>query len=373
MISNYSLFKNKIYLCIILFLFSISYAEKTEDGPLTTQLSNKENLRLFQLENEITLLKSKYDFQEKIADKTFNSISNQLNAASYNLNIFGIAFAFLAIVLGVYITYVERKIIRISEESKSQLIQSKAIKKDIETINNLIQSDINGLFEKIKREETKHILQRLIKVPQDIGNLSTALLSRELEKEDFELLKKAYLSLKGSYHASNYELLFFQHFLDLSIMDEHVGPKIVNYFPVAISNAFENDIIKSSEDFINAIIVMGIKEKEKEINSFCRGLASTQYVSLEKIYSIFFNGLKERSLQFKFYQIISNEKYNRKIKVNFGQLLINEYEKTDLSKSEKYIIKEISSIKDELMKEEEKRQEDLEKKRAVEASKNIQD
>ncbi|PCI26296.1 MAG: hypothetical protein COB67_10195 [SAR324 cluster bacterium] len=305
---------------------------------------NKENDNL---NKELSDLKDKYEFQSKVNELTINSISNQLTAASYNLTIFGILFGLAAIGVGVYITFVERKIIKISEKNVLLLSKSQAIKKEVESINKLIQDDIYGLFLKIKREETLHILNRLLKVPKDISNLLDELLSRDLEKEDYNILKKAYLQLDNSEktkaYTEKYELVFFQQFLDLILKDEDIGEKLIPTYPRGIRCCFDNDILKSTKDFIKVIINLGIDKKEKEINSYFSGLSNSSFKDSKEIYKIFFDGLLTRENQFTFYNIISNNDSTKVGKNNFGTLLKVSYEKVeDLTVTEKAILEEIT-------------------------------
>ena len=57
----------------------------------------------------------KYECQDKSNEKTITSISSQICAASFNLTTFGIIFAILAILLGVYISNIEKKVVKIKE------------------------------------------------------------------------------------------------------------------------------------------------------------------------------------------------------------------------------------------------------------------
>jgi hypothetical protein len=314
------------------------------------------------LKKEVSELNSKYDYQVKINEQTISSISSQIGAASYNLIIFGILFGIAALGLGIYVTYIERKIVTAREENVSLLNKTIETKNEVVTINELIQKDIYGLFLKIKREETIHLLNRLLKVPRDISNLYTELTSRELEKEDYSILKEAYLKLKEELrlepkkmspdmmYNNSYKLLFFQHFLSMAVKDEQVGPDLIDYYPEAISCAFENDIIKSTEDFIKAIIDIGYQSKEKEINSFMKGISKSQFKHLNKIYSILFNGIKNRDDKFKFFTLISDEKETKISKSNFGEMLINHYPLKELTESEKSTIDKAKSIMMELEK-----------------------
>lgn len=350
---------------IIIFLFFpiVVLAQIKNDSILIEQ----NQIKIQELSKDFSELQENYEYQIKVNDQTLNSISNQIGATSFNLSIFAFLFGILAIGLGVYVTWVERKIVKLRDENEELLKQTKETKNDVVAINELIQKDIYGLFLKIKREETIHILNRLVKIPEDISNLCQELLSRELKQEDFSLLKKAYLKLKlksqkqpipgyitlsGS-HQNSYLLLFFQHFLDLSLKDEEIIPDLTDYFSDAIDCAFENDIIKSTEDFTKALIDLGYQTKEKEINSFFNGISNSDFKNLEKIYLLFFDSLKIRDDKFKFYDLFDETKEIRIVKVNYGKLLISEYGNTDLSKSESDSIADIRTTEKELIKEEE--------------------
>ena len=191
--------------------------------------------------------------------------------------------------------------------------------------------------------------------------------------------KPWYITLSGS-HQNSYLLLFFQHFLDLSLKDEEIIPDLTDYFSDAIDCAFENDIIKSTEDFTKALIDLGYQTKEKEINSFFNGISNSDFKNLEKIYLLFFDSLKIRDDKFKFYDLFDETKEIRIVKVNYGKLLISEYGNTDLSKSESDSIANIRTTEKELIKEEEdkrlaeekrkEQEEERERKRNEQLNKN---
>lgn len=329
------------------------------------------------LRSELQKVNSKHEYQLKINEQTLNSISNQISATSFNLTVFGIIFGIAALLLGIYVTYIERKIVSIREETQGLLKSTIETKNEVESINQLIQKDINGLFLKIKREETVYILNRLVKIPKDIGNFMNELLSRELEREDFNFLKKAYEMLpnedeqgiKISLNAKEqYQLLFFQHFLDLAIKDDLIGSDLVSFYPQAISCAFENDMIKSTEDFSKAIIDKGFQNSEEEINGFIIGLSQSKFSSMNQLYEIIFNSLRNREDRFKFFNLISSNKTSRIGKLKFGSLLISNYTDENNTESEKIVFERIKEIDTELFKEEEKK-----RKQALESIKRQQE
>lgn len=348
-------------LLLIFLLPALNFSQKSNDS--LKVIENEKEIKI--LKNSINEIREKYDYQVRINEQTLNSISNQISATSYNLSIFAFLFGLLAIGLGVYVTWVERKIIKLRDENESLLKQTKQTKNEVVAINELIQKDIFGLFIKIKREETTYILNRLVNIPEDISNLSQELLSRELEQEDYNQLKKAYLKLKskppknknqgflsGSVdYKTSYLLLFFQHFLDLSLKDDEINSDLVGCYSHAIRCSFENDIVKSTEDFAKSLIDLGYQSKEKEINSFFKGIGQSKFKNLTKIYEIIYNSLKTRDDRFKFYSLLENDKQLKVPKVNFGNLLISEYGKTELTESEKDIIEEVESVSKELLSE----------------------
>jgi len=361
----------KKFLLLFLLIPVLAFSQKANDSILIKQ----NGIKIDQLNKNFLELEKKYEYQVKVNEQTLNSISNQIGATSYNLSIFAFLFGVFAIILGVYVTWVERKIIKLRNENELLLEQTKKTKDEVVAINELIQKDIYGLFMKIKREETTHILNRLVKIPEDISNLSKQLYSRELKQEDYSLLKKAYLKLKSKLKDENgadlisdienyktsYLLLFFQHFLDLTLKDEEINNDLIKDYSHAIFCAFENDMIKSTEDFAKAIIDLGYQSKEKEINSFFLGIAKSEFKSLNKIYEIIYNSLEIRDDKFKFYEILDNSSEMRIAKINFGKLLISDYGETELTTSEIKVIENIGELENELVQEEEKRLKEEEK------------
>lgn len=289
-------------------------------------------------ESEIAPIKDKIELQQKINEQSYNNISNQISAASYNLTLFGILFAIAAIGVGAYVTHIERKIIKIREDNQVLLLKSQKIKEDVELVNELIQKDIYKLFLKMKREESVHILDRLVQVPRDISNVCQLLLSRELYQEDFAKVKQAYLNLpkldRDDYKHS-YLVLFFQHFFGQSLKDEYLREHISAFIPIGINSAFENDIVKSMEDLALVIIEKGAKEFKAEINSFFEGLSRSEFKNLSIVYSTLFDSLKSRKNQFEVFDVIESESNRLLAKIEFGNLLLTQYLNQNLTESEK--------------------------------------
>ncbi|PKP02338.1 MAG: hypothetical protein CVU11_12175 [Bacteroidetes bacterium HGW-Bacteroidetes-6] len=360
----------KLILTILCFFPLIIVAQEKNDSSVFSrqhivgQLNNNAN-NIDKNKRELDELKNELELLEKVNERILDGVSRQLEAASYNLTIFGLLFAIAAIILGVYITRIESKVVRLSEENKTLLNQTEKSKEEVVAINNLIQKDIYGLFTKIKREETVHMLNRLSEIPKDINNLLEPLISRELEKEDFKILKLAYLKIKElpseprplfstkMSYPDSYKLVFFQHFLDLAIRDKDIGKDFTEFYKTGIACSFENDIVKSTQDFINAIVEMGYKPKKEEIGSFMKGLSVSKYKDFNDLYVLIFDSLKCREDRFEFFNFINDDLESRQSKSNFGKQLVVNYSSENLTANETEIIKKTETLIAELEQEEE--------------------
>ena len=111
------------------------------------------------------------------------------------------------------------------------------IAKTTEDLDKKIHSDITGLYNDLRKEETKTLFQRIVKEPLDIDNLGQLLLAREVEPEIFPLLKQAFLKVpetpivedkidleNGVFRINpdtknSFMLQFFQHFFYQSVKE----------------------------------------------------------------------------------------------------------------------------------------------------------
>lgn len=341
----------KKIITIVLLLISVTVISQTKHDTTWKARPNKLEYKLNDIEkknyeNDIAAIKDKLDFQQKMSEQSISSISNQLDSASYNLTLFGLLFAIAAILIGLYVTYIERKIVKIGEENKELLTKNQKIKEDVEALNKLIQSDIYNLFLKIKREESVHILDRLVKVPKDIANVCQSLLSRELEQEDFTKLRQAYLNLgeiQNDYH-HQYNHLFFQHFLGQSLKDEKLRQVISKFIPSGIGSSFDNDIVKSSSDFVTVIVDMGIQEFKHEINLFFNGLTNSEFKTFGVVYQLLFDNLKSRKNRFEIFNVIESVQDKRIAKIEFGKVLQDFYAEHNPTESELLVYAELKEL-----------------------------
>lgn len=319
---------------------------------LIAQENKKENPNNHEIKQEIDKLEETIDRERYISDKSFNSISNQLSASSNSLSLFGILFGVLAIAIGFYVTYIERKIVALKEKNIYLLNETKLVKDEVVEINRLIQQDIEGLYKKIKREETSHILDRLIKVPHDITNLMSNLLSRELDKADFDKLKISFQKINPNEKdiIMRYQILFFQHFSDLALKDKTINPFFTEVIPHAIECSFENDIMKSTNDIFSYLIDEGFVNNKLQINAYFKGLSKSQFKDYRPLYDLIIQKISRRDELFLLCQLIDSNFENELSKLYFVDIIQTKFENSTLTESEKIIFEDLEKLK--LLKEE---------------------
>lgn len=354
--------KKTLFIIILIFPLFLISQESKETKPNVKEIEQKLN------KIEETIERERY-----ISDKSFDSISNQLSASSNSLSLFGILFGVLAIAIGIYVTYIERKIVAINEKNINLLNETKTVKEEVIEINRLIQQDIEGLYKKIKKEETSHILDRLIKVPRDISNLMQDLLSRELDKGDFDKLKISSQKIdpKEKEYIEKYQILFFQHFSDLALKDESMNSIFTDYIATAVNCSFENDIMKSTNDIFSYLIDSGFVNNKLQINEYFKGLNRSEFKEYKPLYDLIIQKISHRDRLFLLCQLIESKYATEISKTYLGDIIREKYEASDLTESEKTIIEDLKNLKlqkeereEKLRKQKEERDEVLRKEKA---------
>ena len=140
-----------------------------------------------------------------------NKIANQISTVSLIFTVVSIALAVFGLLLGYYINSTLKKITK--------------IRNDVRKTSEYIDSKNNELFEKLQRSLVKATIDRLNKVPEDIGNLVSNLFAADLLEEDFASLKSATLKAKqliGRDYLESYISLLLQHFPLLSLRDKEL-------------------------------------------------------------------------------------------------------------------------------------------------------
>lgn len=242
---------------------------------------------------------------QQICSSTVSSVSTQIEASNKLLNTWGFILAIVALVISILGLFLGNYIRKRAKTIEILAGQSKETEKSIKETQQSIDTNLKSIYEKLRREETIYILQRLQQVPEDVSNYESILLSRELEIEDYPLLLKAYRRLlkieqkckktktlqdidkeidftydsQGLYDdlKSRYRLLFFQHFLCYTIKEELVQQDIVNDFKEFCNYAYRNDIEKSTHDLLTGIIDFIPSKKIEILSEYIKALSTSRY------------------------------------------------------------------------------------------------
>ena len=254
--------------------------------------------------NYLQNLDENIDAVRRIVDVSNSMIANEISAVNTMLVAFTIVFGIVGVFLGFYISWLQRKVTKMSDniEKKEQTIMSLA--KAVEETDNMIQSDISGLYAKLRKEETMALLYRLEEEPEDISNLVKLLLARSLDIEGFPILKRAFIQSmtiddeanKDDYSTPSmreqYILLFFQHFLYQSILDDELRPEVVMEFEGNVKCAFKSDIIRSTKDLCKALSNHSVAfDKISLLKSYLMALNQSKYSDLKELRTIFQDNL----------------------------------------------------------------------------------
>ena len=233
----------------------------------------------------------------RIVDVSNSTIANEISAVNIMFVAFTIVFGVVGVLLGVYISWLQRKVSKMSDNIAKKEQHIITLAKIVEETDQKIQSDISGLYVKLRKEETLTLLHRLEEEPEDITNLADLLLARPLDDYGFPILKRAFEKLMtndsgigyvDSSRATQYILLFFQHYLFQSILDDKLRPEIVKDFNSCMYCAFKCDIIKSTKDFCRALSTEDAAfEKSLLLIDYLKALNQSKYKGLEELKIIF--------------------------------------------------------------------------------------
>lgn len=261
------------------------------------------------LQSELTALQVKTDLFTGIIATSNDSIANQLSAAN-NL----LAFLAIALTIGGAIIsfYIRRK--KFEVEKMANMVDGKkktvdAIARTTKELDEQINSNIKGLYLKLRKEETNALLDRLVFEPMDISNLIKLLLARDLDEDGFAKVREAYLKLEEEPAAemgiieleiSNseaYMLLFFQHYCYQAVRDDLIRPELVKCFGGNSNNAFKRDIIKSTIDLCRALTdETSTFNKEEVLTAYLKALNGCKHKNLEELKNIMEQNITPRSL-----------------------------------------------------------------------------
>lgn len=344
---------------------------------LSMRVANMEQL-MAEEQKEIELCKKELSICEKSlhsidehVDRTNETISNQITASSHTIQVWGVIIAIVAVVITIFmsimgavyakrINRIRKNIQELTSNAKIQLKNAKIATDEIaeqqervsanqtEIVN--LQSKINTeanqirqnledgekqieilqelygkfkdnsskIYSQLHKEETKRIIERLKEVPEDISNVESVLLSRDLDDASFDGIYEAYKTLIQRYFdisqlhdvdelrktnpsflnkENGYAILFAQHFFKQSIATEDLRNLIRKKLSYLMSCYYKNDAEKSTKDF-----KMGLQQVEEKLSNemlkeYILALGKSKYANFKELYEILLMDLNEEQLK----------------------------------------------------------------------------
>ncbi len=348
----------KLLLYILLFSASLlvnaqSIAKCNRKVDSLSIVMSKQNLSLENIEFKVDMLNDCYKKQGELITQSNEVINTTLESGNRSYNMFTLAFTVFAAILsvcGIFLArYINRKeksvrcmLTAVKQEKKvvndemnemqKELNRIKETREEVEKVNQQINNDMASIYEKLKREETVSLLDRLIQIPCDIANVNTLLLSRELIEEDYNRLLSAYnVLVENNEHdmecgfstfGDDYLLIFFQHFLDISINEPVLKDKIISFFNIGCRSAFKNDIEKSTKDLLKGISKWGDEEKVEVLVLYIKSLVNYRKDNMF-VYEIIINELNNKELIEKIWDKLILEEWAND---NFTKALQSKYQ-----------------------------------------------
>lgn len=285
------------------------------------------------LQSQILSVASNYGYICDMTSIANESIANQLSAINTLLAVVSVILAIVGIGLGVYISKKAQDVEKLNKDSQKAQATSKEILR-------LINEDINGLYERLKEAETENLIKRLMKVPEDIGNLSELLLSRDIPDSLYGELKKAYLSFKDKQKSTpdyygglnSYKLLIYQNFIGLAICDPDIKSDIITFSFNAMNSAFESDMEEITRKFFSTAVKVGLASMKADVKKFFSDLSQSRHKDYDKLYEIIFDVLGSRENHFEFLSMVNEASIDKDVLKKYCRIL-EEYYK-DFSQEE---------------------------------------
>lgn len=257
---------------------------------------NKNEAEIKEVESKIDKLSDRFDNLEYAVEKQKDiiaqeqtAIDNSLSAANHNISIFSYIVAAIGIIIaigsfafGAYFSKKTEQILESVDKKRDEIDQLKQeitkIKDEAKGLNDEIKDNVDGLFNRLRRDDTISLLGRLVDVPEDIGNIFKMLLARKLHPSDFNLLLKAYTKLMsenkesaekkpilGMSQKEQYLLLFFQHFCGKSIQSSLLKDDVISHFFTALQCAFKIDVRNSLSSLVETLNNFDINGENESI------------------------------------------------------------------------------------------------------------
>lgn len=296
------------------------------------------------MEEKVQLLQEKVNLSNDIISQSNDTICNELTAASDYFASGSVMIAIIAVILGIYLTHLTKKVKNIQEEASAKIEYTKKLldqiteketkiseienhisqmSLDVENLDHNIRTDVRGISDLFRKEDTAALLDRLIVIPEDIVNVSHQLTSRDIEKALFPKMKEAYRNLKKSDEYDNcrgyYHLLFFQHFFGDAICDDEISSSLTDSIPDCIHNAWAVDMCRSTYNLVQKLTDKPNPQRDISILSeYITQVESSRHANNKEIYEIITRDISNDTLK----NIWSNLSNREPKPVNFGKQLI---------------------------------------------------
>lgn len=209
--------------------------------------------------------------QKEIISQEQSAIENSMGAVNIFLAVFALILTIGGIYLGWFINRREKNVQSLLKqvETKKEEVEkleekTSNTRKEVMELSDNINKDIEGLYERLKKEETVSLFRRLVEVPWDISNIGTLLLARKIDISNFKYLALAYRNLKDSgtdgqtggimySYKDLYLVQFFQHFCGQAISHSLIKDDLIEFFPAGFSCAYQSDIEYSTNSLIMSL------------------------------------------------------------------------------------------------------------------------
>jgi uncharacterized membrane-anchored protein YhcB (DUF1043 family) len=314
--------------------------------PLNSEIHNlKKDLK--ETKREID---NRFAYQMQCNEQAINSVNTSISGATLALTIVGIILVVIGVLLGVYITLVERKVRNLTDKSKSILETHLKIKDDVEKLDSHIKRNMTQLYDDLKKEETKALVERLVKVPEDIVNLTDILTSRDIPMEFFPKLKEAYQVLppqsgdsEVNHYRALYQVLFFQQFSATALFDKDLQSEMEMKYNILMVCSFKNDITKTTCEFLKVCRDTDILEYRDKIKKYFIALSGSKHKNLMELHKEIYKTLSTKENRFNFYSILKSEEKLKQTSKFYGQYILTDYkDASGNTESENLVLKEIA-------------------------------
>ncbi len=290
-------------------------------------------------------IKEKVAFQMRCNEQAISSVNTSIAGASYALTIVGIIVTMLAIGLGIYVSRQVKNVTDLTKQNKSILETHDKIRDEVRQLDANIKRDMGQLYNDLRKEESRALIERLRKVPEDIGNLFSILASREIGQEFYEGIKDAYQLGKGRprFQIHEYFLLFFQHFGGIALLDPDLADQIEQEYHSLMESSFRNDIIRTSCEFLAACTQEGILHWRERVTKYFAALSASIHRDCSELHAAIYKTLGTKENRFTLYSILSSDGQLKGLAQVYGKLLLKDYgDAPGNTESEQKVVAEIA-------------------------------